>query len=93
MMAVWARVLFGLAAPVRERVSPAKGLPVRLTTVGAPSRLVWTISLLPQLFVRHRANRDGTRLPFRMAGYPYRTVLGLGVLALIFGLLRSEAHT
>jgi AAT family amino acid transporter len=28
-----------------------------------------------------------------MAGYPYLTVLGLCVLALIFGLLLSEAHT
>ncbi|MGH8087307.1 MAG: amino acid transporter, partial [Stenotrophomonas sp.] len=61
--------------------------------VGSTCLLVWTISLLSQLILRHRANRDGTRLPFRMAGYPYLTVLGLAVLALIFGLLLSEAHT
>lgn len=93
IIAVLASVLFGFAATVMELVFPDKVLPVLLNIVGSTCLLVWTISLLSQLILRHRANRDGTRLPFRMAGYPYLTVLGTGVLALIFGLLLSEAHT
>lgn len=93
IIAVLASVLFGFAATVMELVFPDKVLPVLLNIVGSTCLLVWTISLLSQLILRHRANRDGTRLPFRMAGYPYLTVLGLAVLALIFGLLLSEAHT
>jgi len=93
IIAVLASVLFGFAATVMELVFPDKVLPVLLNIVGSTCLLVWTISLLSQLILRHRANRDGTRLPFRMAGYPYLTVLGLCVLALIFGLLLSEAHT
>jgi len=91
--AVLASVLFGFAATVMELLFPDKVLPVLLNIVGSTCLLVWTISLLSQLILRHRANRDGTRLPFRMAGYPYLTVIGLGVLALIFGLLLSESHT
>jgi AAT family amino acid transporter len=93
IIAVLASVLFGFAATVMELLFPDKVLPVLLNIVGSTCLLVWTISLLSQLILRHRANRDGTRLPFRMAGYPYLTVIGLGVLALIFGLLLSEAHT
>jgi AAT family amino acid transporter len=93
IIAVLASVLFGFAATVMELLFPDKVLPVLLNIVGSTCLLVWTISLLSQLILRHRANRDGTRLPFRMAGYPYLTVIGLGVLALIFGLLLSESHT
>lgn len=93
IIAVLASVLFGFAATVMELRFPDKVLPVLLNTVGSTCLLVWTISLLSQLILRHRANRDGTRLPFRMAGYPYLTVIGLGVLALIFCLLLSESHT
>jgi len=93
IIAVLASVLFGFAATVMELVFPDKVLPVLLNIVGSTCLLVWTISLLSQLILRHRANCDGTRLPFRMAGYPYLTVIGLGVLALIFGLLLSESHT
>ena len=93
IIAVLASVLFGFAATVMELLFPGKVLPVLLNIVGSTCLLVWTISLLSQLILRRRANRDGTRLPFRMTGYPYLTLLGLGVLALIFGLLLSEAHT
>lgn len=93
IIAVLASVLFGFAATVMELLFPDRVLPVLLNIVGSTCLLVWTISLLSQLILRHRANRDGTRLPFRMAGYPYLTMIGLGVLALIFGLLLSESHT
>lgn len=93
IIAVLASVLFGFAATVMELLFPDQVLPVLLNIVGSTCLLVWTISLLSQLILRHRANRDGTRLPFRMAGYPYLTVLGLCVLVLIFALLLSEHHT
>lgn len=93
IIAVLASVLFGFAATIMELVFPDQVLPVLLNIVGSTCLLVWTMALLSQLILRHRANRDGTRLPFRMAGYPYLTVAALGILALIFGLLLSEEHT
>ncbi|WP_313460510.1 amino acid permease [Stenotrophomonas sp.] len=93
IIAVLASVLFGFAATVMELMFPNKVLPVLLNIVGSTCLLVWTMSLLSQLILRHRANRDGTRLPFRMAGYPYLTVGALGILVLIFGLLLSEEVT
>ena len=93
IIAVLASVLFGFAATVMELMFPSKVLPVLLNIVGSTCLLVWTMSLLSQLILRHRANRDGTRLPFRMAGYPYLTVGALAILAVIFGLLLSEEVT
>ncbi|MFL9584630.1 amino acid permease [Stenotrophomonas sp. AB1(2024)] len=93
IIAVLASVLFGFAATVMELVFPGKVLPVLLNIVGSTCLLVWTMSLLSQLILRNRANKTGARLPFRMAGYPYLTLFGLCVLALIFGLLLSEAET
>ncbi|WP_312317859.1 amino acid permease [Stenotrophomonas sp.] len=93
IIAVLASVLFGFAATVMELLFPNKVLPVLLNIVGSTCLLVWTMSLLSQLILRHRANRDGTRLPFRMAGYPYLTVGALAILAVIFALLLSEEVT
>ncbi|WP_282295249.1 amino acid permease [Stenotrophomonas sp. PS02289] len=93
IIAVLASVLFGFAATVMELMFPNKVLPVLLNIVGSTCLLVWTMSLLSQLILRHRANRDGTRLPFRMAGYPYLTVGALAILAVIFALLLSEEVT
>ena len=93
IIAVLASVLFGFAATVMELLFPNKVLPVLLNIVGSTCLLVWTMSLLSQLILRRRANQMGTRLPFRMAGYPFLTLLGLAVLVVIFGLLLSEAET
>ncbi len=93
VLAVLASVLFGFAATAMELLYPDKVLPVLLNIVGSTCLLVWTISLLSQLILRHRANRDGTRLPFRMAGYPYLTVIALAILGLIFALLLSSPET
>ena len=67
-------------------------LPVLLNIVGSTCLLVWTLSLVSQLVLRRRADRRGTRLPFRMAGFPWLTCCALAILALIFGLLLSESH-
>lgn len=93
VLAVLASVLFGFAATAMELLYPDKVLPVLLNIVGSTCLLVWTISLLSQLILRHRANRDGTRLPFRMAGYPYLTVIALAILGLIFALLLTSPET
>ena len=88
-----ASVLFGFAATVMELLFPDRVLPVLLNIVGSTCLLVWTLSLVSQLVLRRRADHLGTRLPFRMAGFPWLTCCALAILALIFGLLLSEAHT
>ena len=79
--------------PAMELRYPGKVLPVLLNVVGSTCLLVWTISLLSQLILRRRADRDGTRLPFRMRGFPYLTVIALAILGLIFLLLLSGTDT
>lgn len=93
IIAVLASVLFGFAATVMELLFPEKVLPVLLNIVGSTCLLVWTLSLLSQLVLRRRAERLGTRLPFRMAGFPWLTVFALAILGLIFALLLSGAQT
>ena len=92
-LAVLASVLFGFVAAVLELVFPNKVLPALLNIVGATCLMVWTISLLSQLVLRARADRAGTPLPFRMAGYPWLTLLGLAVLAVIYVLIVLSADT
>ncbi len=93
VMAVLASVLFGFVATALELRFPNRVLPVLLNIVGSTCLLVWMISLLAQLILRNRANRNGTPLPFRMAGYPYLTVIALAILGLIFVLLLSAPET
>ena len=93
VIAVVASVLFGFAATVMELLFPEKVLPVLLNIVGSTCLLVWTLSLVSQLVLRRRAERLGTRLPFRMAGFPWLTGLALAILGLIFALLLSGAQT
>ncbi len=93
VLAVLASVLFGFAATVLELLYPDRVLPVLLNVVGSTCLLVWTITLVSQLILRRRAERLGTPLPFRMAGFPYLTVLALIILALIFVLLLNTPAT
>jgi AAT family amino acid transporter len=93
VIAVLASVLFGFAATVLELLFPDQVLPVLLNVVGSTCLLVWTITLVSQLILRRRAERRGTPLPFRMAGFPYLTVLALAILALIFALLMVSPQT
>lgn len=93
VMAVLASVLFGFIAALLEFLYPKQVLDVLLNIVGATCLMVWTISLLSQLVLRARADRAGVALPFRMSGYPWVTLLGLGLLALIFGLLIQTPET
>ncbi len=93
VMAVVASVLFGFGATVLELLYPNKVLPVLLNVVGSTCLLVWTLTLVSQLILRRRAERNGTALPFRMAGFPYLTLLALGILVLIFVLLMVTPET
>jgi AAT family amino acid transporter len=61
-------------------------LPALLNLVGSTCLMVWTITLASQWVLRRRADRDGRGLPFRMRGFPYVTLAGLGILGLIFAL-------
>ncbi|WP_045738970.1 amino acid permease [Xanthomonas sp. MUS 060] len=92
-LAVLVSVSFGFVAVVLELLYPNRVLPVLLNIVGATCLLVWTISLVSQLILRVRADRRGTRLPFRMRGYPLLSVLALAILALIFVLLVASPDT
>jgi AAT family amino acid transporter len=69
---------------VLELAFPEKVLPVLLNIVGSTCLLVWTSALLAQLALRLRADREGTELPLRMAGFPWLTGIGLLILAAIF---------
>ena len=91
--AVLASVAFGFAATVLELLYPNKVLPVLLNIVGSTCLLVWTITLVSQWILRRRADRAGTPLRFRMAGFPYLTAIALAILALIFGLLLANDAT
>ncbi len=93
VLAVAASVLFGFAATVLELRYPDRVLPVLLNVVGSTCLLVWTITLVSQLILRRRADRNGSVLPFRMAGFPYLTMIALAILGLIFVLLLASADT
>lgn len=93
VMAVLASVVFGFGATVLELLFPNKVLPVLLNVVGSTCLLVWTLTLVSQLILRRRADRTGTALPFRMAGFPFLTLLALGILAVIFVLLMITPDT
>ena len=82
--AVLSCVAFGFVATGLELLYPNRVLPVLLNLVGSTCLLVWTIALVSQLILRRRADRDGTRLPFRMWGFPYLSYVGLAILAAIF---------
>ena len=93
VLAVLASVLFGFVAAGLELLFPERVLPTLLNIVGSTCLLVWAMTLVSQLILRRRAERNGTPLPFRMAGFPYLTVLALAILALIFVLLLSAPET
>ncbi|MEH6414062.1 amino acid permease [Pseudomonas sp. CGJS7] len=82
--AVLASVAFGFIATALELLYPDKVLPALLNAVGSTCLLVWTLSLLSQLILRRRADRDGTPLPFKMWAFPYVTYFGLAILAMVF---------
>ncbi|MDQ4502130.1 amino acid permease [Sinomonas sp. ASV322] len=92
--AVLASVAFGVVATVLEIAFPDKVLPVLLNIVGSTCLMVWGSALLSQLVLRHRADRDGVKLPLRMAGFPWLTVVGLTILAAIFavGLVGEDSR-
>jgi AAT family amino acid transporter len=84
MIAVGVSVAFGFFATVLELLFPDRILPALFQLVGSTCLVVWGTALVSQLILRRRADRDGTRLPLRMKGFPGLTVFGLVLLALIF---------
>jgi AAT family amino acid transporter len=84
VVAVLASVAFGVVTVVLELAFPEMVLGVLLNIVGSTCLLVWTSALLAQLALRLRADREGTKLPLRMPGFPLLTVVGLVILTAIF---------
>ncbi|UVJ38186.1 amino acid permease [Arthrobacter sp. CJ23] len=82
--AVGVSVAFGFIATVLELLFPERVLPALLNLVGSTCLVVWGTALVSQLILRRRADREGTELPLRMKGFPYLTIFGLALLALIF---------
>ncbi|GAC1386567.1 MAG: amino acid permease [Pseudarthrobacter sp.] len=84
VIAVAVSVAFGFFATVLELLFPDRILPALFQLVGSTCLVVWGTALVSQLVLRRRADREGTRLPLRMKGFPGLTVFGLVLLALIF---------
>ncbi|HKU29663.1 amino acid permease [Arthrobacter sp. NyZ413] len=91
MAAVGVSVAFGFIATILELLFPDHVLPALLNLVGSTCLVVWGTALVSQLILRRRADREGTPLPLRMKGFPALTILGLALLALIFGVGFSDA--
>lgn len=85
LAAVVISVAFGFAAAVLELLFPERVLPALLNLVGSTCLVVWGSALVSQFILRRRACRDGSALPLRMKAFPFLTLLGLGLLALILG--------
>lgn len=90
MAAVGVSVAFGFIATVLELLFPERILPALFQLVGSTCLVVWGSALVSQLILRRRADSAGLRLPLRMFGFPWLTILGLVLLATIFGVGLSE---
>ncbi|UKA61464.1 amino acid permease [Arthrobacter sp. FW306-04-A] len=93
MAAVGVSVAFGFIATVLELLFPDRVLPALLNLVGSTCLVVWGTALVSQFILRRRADREGTELPLRMKGFPFLTVFGLVLLALIFVVGFSNAES
>ncbi|GEO91152.1 amino acid permease [Kocuria flava] len=82
--AVVASVLFGFVAVVLNYLWPEAVLGFLLNTIGSTVLVVWALSLVSQIVLRRRADREGRELPLRMWGFPYLSWLAL---ALVGGIL------
>jgi AAT family amino acid transporter len=93
MAAVGVSVAFGFIATILELLFPDHVLPALLNLVGSTCLVVWGTALVSQFILRRRADREGTELPLRMKGFPFLTVFGLALLALIFVVGFSNAES
>ncbi|MEW1819430.1 amino acid permease [Arthrobacter sp. NPDC080031] len=91
--AVGVSVAFGFIATILELLFPEHVLPALLNLVGSTCLVVWGTALVSQFILRRRADREGTELPLRMKGFPFLTVFGLALLALIFAVGFSNAES
>ncbi|MDQ0031215.1 amino acid permease [Arthrobacter bambusae] len=93
MAAVGVSVAFGFVATILELLFPDHVLPALLNLVGSTCLVVWGTALVSQFILRRRADLEGTELPLRMKGFPFLTVFGLVLLALIFVVGFSNAES
>ena len=82
--AVVISVAFGFVTVVWELLYPDTVLRVLLNLVGSTCLVIWGSALLSQLILRGRADLERTPLPLRMRGFPWLTIAGLVLLAVIF---------
>ncbi|GAB3265368.1 amino acid permease [Arthrobacter pigmenti] len=85
--AVLASVGFGFAAVVLNYLWPETVLNILLNAVGSTILVIWGSSIVSQIILRRRADRDpNAHLPLKMWAFPYLSYAALAILAGIVAL-------
>lgn len=85
-VAVLASVAFGFVTVVLNWAFPETVLGLLLNIVGSTVLVIWTATVVSQIILRRRADRDGEHLPMRMWGFPWLSWLALALLGTIIAL-------
>ncbi|MEJ6555832.1 amino acid permease [Microbacterium esteraromaticum] len=85
-VAVLASVAFGFVTVVLNWAFPETVLGLLLNIVGSTVLVIWTATVISQIILRRRADRDGEHLPMRMWGFPWLSWLALALLGTIIAL-------
>lgn len=84
--AVIASVAFGFVTVVLNWAFPETVLGLLLNIVGSTVLVIWTATVISQIILRRRADRDGEAMPMRMWGFPWLSWAALVLLAVIIAL-------
>lgn len=84
--AVIASVAFGFVTVVLNWAFPETVLGLLLNIVGSTVLVIWTATVISQITLRRRADRDGEAMPMRMWGFPWLSWAALVLLAVIIAL-------
>jgi AAT family amino acid transporter len=85
-VAVLASVAFGFVTVVLNWAFPETVLGLLLNIVGSTVLVIWTATVISQIILRRRADRDGETMPMRMWGFPWLSWAALVLLAVIIAL-------
>ena len=89
-VAVLASVAFGFVTVVLNWAFPETVLGLLLNIVGSTVLVIWTATVVSQIILRRRADRDGEHLPMRMWGFPWLSWLALALLGTIIALAMMD---
>jgi AAT family amino acid transporter len=85
-VAVLASVAFGFVTVALNWAFPETVLGLLLNIVGSTVLVIWTATVIAQIILRRRADRDGEAMPMRMWGFPWLSWLALALLGSIIAL-------